>query len=290
MLIEAELIRLHQPEYNILLKDDKSPIYLVVGKRAFPSVKLVRKKELLASEKKTALGPFSSAYKLKQVLKIARKIFPWCDLAEQRVKKGENNPQKILQTHQRPCFYYHLDLCPGACIGKISEDEYQKNLEQLLLFLKGEKKEVLLQMNKQMKQFADDLQFEKANRVKHKIALIQDVTSRQFRLKPDLILPALHDSASQDALDHLRRILIETGAISRLQKLERIEGYDVSNLMGENATVSMVVFLNGNPEKSEYRLFNIRDLNTPNDYQMMKQAISRRSQHPEWSNPNLILV
>ncbi len=290
LLIEAELIRLHQPEFNIQLKDDKSPIYLAINNNAFPSLRLVRKNDLIESEKKTALGPFSSAYKLKQVLKIARKIFPWCDLAEQRASSQTSNPQQELKRYHRSCFYYHLDLCPGACIGQISQEEYAQNLEQLVLFLKGEKKEVIKHMQQQMKQLADELHFEQANKIKQKINLIEDVTSRQFKLKPDLILPALHDSVSQDALDHLRRILIETGVISRLQKLNRIEGYDVSNLMGENAAVSMVVFSQGKPDKSEYRLFNIRSLNTPNDYQMMKQAISRRSKHSEWLTPNLIVV
>ncbi len=283
LLIEAELIRLHQPEFNILLKDDKSPIYLVIENVRFPAVKLVRKGDLIHfKDALYTLGPFSSAYKLKQVLRIARKIFPWCDTAEK-------NPNKDLSNH-KPCFYYHLDLCQGACIGKISSTEYQQMVDQLILFLKGKKKEVIKNMNLQMKQYANELQFEKANQIKQKLLLIEDVTSQRYKLKPDLILPALHDSKNLDSLDHLRRILLETKIISTQSLLARIEGFDVSNLIGQNASVSMVVFVDGEPKKSEYRLFNIKNLTTPNDYQMIKQAISRRSLHSEWQTANLIIV
>jgi excinuclease ABC subunit C len=292
LLIEAELIRLHQPEFNVLLKDDKSPIYIQIQSGAFPSIKLVRKRDLHQEKQKSdiTLGPYSSAYKLRQVLKIARRIFPWCDVAQERVKSETSQPQEELKKYQKSCFYYHLDLCPGACVGLVSAKDYQENLEQLLLFLKGKKKEVLKQMEQRMKQLANDLEFEKASAIKQKMALIQDVTSEKYRLKPDLILPALHEKRSQHALDHLRRILTELGVLSRQAQLTRIEGYDVSNIFGQDAAVSMVVFNQGEPDKSQYRLFNIRNLDTPNDYQMMKQAILRRNTHPEWAAPDLIVV
>lgn len=266
-----------------MLKDDKSPIYLVIENVRFPAVKLVRKGDLKKfNDVAHILGPFSSTYKLKQVLKIARKIFPWCDIAEKNLNRDLSN--------HKPCFYFHLDLCQGACIGKISSTEYQQMIDQLILFLKGKKREVIKKMHHQMQSYAEELQFEKANQIKQKLLLIEDVTSQRYKLKPDLILPALHDSKYLDSLDHLRRILIETKTISTQSLLTRIEGFDVSNLIGQNASVSMIVFIEGEPKKSEYRLFNIKNLTTSNDYQMIKQAISRRSQHPEWQTPDLIIV
>ena len=245
---------------------------------------MVRKGDLINyKDLAHTLGPFSSSYKLKQVLKIARKIFPWCDVAEKNFKEKNS-------ANQKPCFYYHLELCNGACIGKISPKEYQQIIIQLLLFLKGKKKEVIKKMHQQMQKFAAELQFEEANKIKQKILLIEEVTSHRFKLKPDLILPTLHESRAQDSLDHLRKILIDFRLISVQSLLQRIEGFDVSNLMGQNASVSMVVFIEGEPKKSEYRLFNVKDLSTPNDYQMMKQAISRRSKRLEWQTPDLIIV
>ncbi len=293
LLIEAELIRLHQPEYNVLLKDDKSPIYLQITDDIYPRLELVRKRDILKQNLDgTILGPFSSAYKLKQVLKIARRIIPWCDKAAGRIKK-ETAPkaaQEKLGSYQQACFYHHLDLCPGACVGKISPDEYQQNLENLILFLRGQKKVVLKHLQKKMRQLADELKFEEAAEIKHRIELIHDVTSKKYRLKPDLILPALHDAVNRNALDHLRKILIDIMDLPRQYPLKRIEGYDVSNIMGKNASASMVCFTNGLPDKKNYRLFNIRGLDTPNDYQMLKEALKRRQKHPEWGKPNLVIV
>ncbi len=301
LLIEAELIRLHQPEFNVLLKDDKSPVYIHLAGNIYPTVKLVRKRDILRKNLAgTILGPFRSAYQLRQVLKIARKIFPWCDKAEARahkinldqIKKKmlDQKAIKKMSDYQQACFYHHLDLCPGACVGKITPSEYQQNLEQLLLFLRGKTQKVINNLQQKMEQLADELKFEQAAEIKRKIQLIQDVTHKKFRLKPDLILPALHDATNRNAVDHLRKILIDLIDIPRQYRLKRIEGYDVSNIQGQSAAVSMVCFSDGLPNKKHYRLFNIRELDTPNDYQMLKEAISRRQNHPEWGQPNLLVI
>lgn len=300
MLIEAELIRLHQPQFNVLLKDDKSPIYIRITRPPFSKPELVRKRDLNVQQPKgVILGPFSSTTKLKQVLKLARKIFPWCDKAQARMrKKTSSKPEELepaelekkLQSFHQACFYYHLELCPGACVGKISIQEYQQNIDQLILFLRGQKKQVLQNLEEKMQHLAAELKFEQAQKIKFKISLIKDITNQKYRLKPDLILPALHDSAQQNALDHLRRILADYGLIPRRYQLKRIEGFDVSNLMGQSPAVSMVVFSQASPDKKNYRLFNIRNLNQPNDTAMLKQAIARRQNHPEWGRPDLIIV
>jgi excinuclease ABC subunit C len=293
LLIEAELIRLHQPEYNVLLKDDKSPIYVQITDDLFPQLNLVRKRDIIKRNLDgTILGPFHSAYKLRQVLKIARRIFPWCDKTAERIKKNLKPEQayKKLKTYDQACFYYHLDLCPGACVGKISPQNYADNINNLVLFLRGKKKTVLHNLEQKMQKLADELKFEQAAQVKHKIDLINDVTSKKYRLKPDLILPALHDNANRNALDHLRKILIDVTDLPRQYRLKRIEAYDVSNIMGQNAAVSMVCFNHGLPDKKNYRLFNIRGLDTPNDYQMLQEAIRRRQKHPEWGRPNLVVI
>lgn len=308
LLIEAELIRLHQPEFNVQLKDDKSPIYIQITNELYPRLRLVRKRDILKRNLKgTILGPFRSSYKLKQVLKIARRIMPWCDKAAERVgdvvstngaaelvssanTATSAQAQKKLSNYKQACFYHHLDLCSGACIGKISPQKYQENLQDLILFLRGQKKTVLQHLKRKMRAEADELKFEQAAETKRKIELIQDVTDKKFKLKPDLILPALHDAVNRNALDHLRKILIDTANIPKQYGLKRIEGYDVSNIMGQNAAASMVCFTNGLPDKKNYRLFNIQGLNTPNDYQMLKEALNRRQKHPEWGKPNLVVV
>jgi excinuclease ABC subunit C len=275
LLVEAELIRVHQPFFNIRLKDDKSPIYLSLTDEKFPRVVKKRKTDLIKEKPKgTILGPFQSGAKLNEVLKIARKIFPWCE-----------NP-----TGQRACFYYHLDLCPGACVGEIAVADYQENIQELILFLRGKKRVVVQDLIAKMRQAAKKQQFEKAQIYKHKIQSIEEVTRKQYRLSPTLVLPGFGQEQARNGVIELQKFLQTYTNFPRTAKLTRLEGYDVSNIQGTSAAVAMVVFNAGQADKQQYRLFNIRTLNTPNDYQMMQEALQRRQNHPEWSKPSLVVI
>ncbi|MFH2118541.1 MAG: GIY-YIG nuclease family protein [Candidatus Paceibacterota bacterium] len=275
LLIEAELIRTHQPFFNIRLKDDKSPIYLVITDEDFPRVIKKRKTDLIKEKPRgTILGPFPSSSKLNEVLKIARKIFPWC-----------NDP-----AGNRACFYYHLDLCPGACTGEISATAYRENIQELILFMRGKKRAIVKDLIAKMKQASDQQAFEKAQIYKQKILLIEEVTHKQYRLAPNLVLPGFNLEQAQQGLIELQKILQTYTNFPRTAKLSRIEGYDVSNIQGTSAAVGMVVFTDGQIDKQQYRLFNIYTLNTPNDYQMMQEALQRRQNHAEWTKPNLVVI
>lgn len=275
LLIEAELIRTHQPPYNILLKDDKTPLYILVTDEPYSRIMTIRKREI---QKKyfngTLLGPFPSSYKVREVLRIARQIFPWC-----------SDP-----TAGRPCFYYHLQLCPGACIGKISVEEYQTSINHLIMFLKGKKKDVLREMTAEMKTYAAQQEFEKAGRVRDSLSVIKAVTEGRYPMKPNAVLPALKVSAAEESTIQLRQLLSTYLNLPKNIPLSRIEGYDVSNIQGTNATVAMVVFIDGQPDTSEYRLFNIKTINQPNDYGMLQEALQRRQNHPEWGEPDLVVI
>ncbi|MCC6711420.1 MAG: GIY-YIG nuclease family protein [Candidatus Pacebacteria bacterium] len=283
LLIEAELIRVHQPFFNIRLKDDKSPIYLVITNDLYPRVIKKRKNDLLKNKESGAVfGPFQSSYKLNEVLKIARKIFPWC-----------NNPptnQNLEKGKTKACFYYHLDQCPGACIGKISKEAYQENINNLKMFLRGKKTAVIHQLKTKMTSFSDQQQYEQAQQTKLKLQYIQEVTQKTYQLKPDLVLPGFGATKIELGLIELQKILTNYTNFPKNKKLIRIEGYDVSNVQGKNAAVSMVVAQNGKPTNSLYKIFNIQTLDTPNDYQMMKEALTRRQNHPEWGRPDLVVI
>ena len=280
LLVEAELIRTYQPHYNILLKDDKSNLYIHITKDTFPKVLTVRKREITSLHNKgTILGPFPSAYKVTEVLKIARSIFGWC-----------NKKQSSLPTDTKPCFYHHLELCPGACVGAISAAEYQKNIEQLTLFLQGKKKTVLTELAAEMKEAVSAHEFERAAVLRDQRTLITEVTQPKYRLKPDMDTPSLHVSDTRNGLVYLQKILNTYAKLPATYPLDRIEGYDVSNIQGTNAAVALVTFIEGSSSPENYRLFNIRSLNTPNDYHMMKEALARRQDHPEWGLPNLVVV
>lgn len=279
LLIEAELIRAHQPFYNSLLKDDKSKLYLLFTKEDYPRIIRLRKSDLKKRRYQNSLailGPFASSYKVNELLKIVRPIFPWCN------KQNKSDHQA--------CLYYHLELCPGACCDKISPQAYQENIKQLIKLLRGKNKALLKELAQKMKDLATAEKFEEAQKIKNKIDLIKEVTEEQYQLQPELILPDLTRKKQQEALINLRHIMHERGLVDLQYRFQRIEAYDVSNTQGNQATVSMVCFIDGYPELSEYKFFKIRQLAKPNDYAMLQEAIIRRQQHPEWGRPNLIVI
>lgn len=279
LLIEAQLIKAHQPYFNSRLKDDKSNIYLLISKEDFPKVLRVRKTDLNKKTYQNRLalfGPFASASRLSEVLKIIRPIFKWCN-------QGKNKQHKA-------CLYHHLDLCSGACCDSIGKEEYQKDIRQLIAFLKGEKNDLLKELKEEMLNFSREQAYEKALISKNKIELIKEITSKQYKLKEDIILPNFAQQEASEALVHLRHILHQEGILDSQESLDRIEGYDVSNTMGKNATVSMVVLSKGQIDQGQYKFFKIRSLDTPNDYAMLQEALSRRQKHLEWGKPNLIMI
>lgn len=280
LLVEAELIRTYQPQFNILLKDDKSPLYIKITDEKFPKVIRLRKKQIIHGGKKekneVVLGPFSSAQKTQEVLKIVRKIFPWCN------KKASKS--------NRPCFYYHIDQCPGACVGEISQDDYMENINQLILFLKGEKKTVSKNLKEKLKEKIDREEFEDAAVIRDQLEMIEFVTKKTHKLEPELTTQALKNRISEDGIIYLQKIISSYMGLPKTFPLTRIEGYDVSNTQGTNPAVSMVAFIDGVASSSDYRLFNIRTLDTPNDYQMMKEALSRRQNNAKWGIPNLVVI
>jgi len=275
LLIEAELIRTHQPQYNILLKDDKTPLYILITDETYGRVLTVRKKEVQKRVfKGTLLGPFPSGTKVKEVLRISRRIFPWC---------ADPNAN-------RPCFYYHLQLCPGACVGKITPEEYQQNITRLILFMRGKKKDVLHQLEEEMKLSVAKEEYEKAGKLRDSIQVVKTVTQRRYPLRPNPVLPALKVDLAEDSTIQLRQLLATYLELPKNYPLIRIECYDVSNIQGTNAAVAMVVFTNGLADKAEYKLFNIKTIQQANDYGMLQEALQRRQNHPEWGRPDLVVI
>lgn len=275
LLIEAELIRLHQPPFNILLKDDKSPIYILITKEQFPRVLMVRKQIWERSpERGTVFGPFPSAYKVKHVLRIARRIFGWCND----------------QTAKRPCFYYHLGLCPGVCAGTVSPKRYGETIAHLKQFLRGKTATVLRALKAEMKEASGAEDYEHAAELRDKVEYVQYVTSKDHRISPDVELPSLVHSTKEKGLLTLRKIIGTYLPLPHEYRFTRIEGYDVSNVQGTSPTASMVVFTDGEKDPSQYRVFHIRTKETPDDFAMMREALVRRQRHPEWGYPSLILI
>jgi excinuclease UvrABC nuclease subunit len=138
IVLEANLIKQHWPKYNILEKDGKSFIYLVVTDEEFPRLLFVRGRELQRYEtgkiKTLAIfGPYQSYYLLRKALEIVRKIFPYSNCKPGQLK---------------PCFHNQIGLCPGVCVGLVDAKAYHDNIRNIILFFRGDKKALLKKLQR----------------------------------------------------------------------------------------------------------------------------------------------
>jgi len=263
LILEANLIKKYLPRFNIRLTDDKDYLYIKITKEIFPKVVTARKHEL--KESLNFFGPFPSSKTVRETLKSLRRVFPWCNGGK------------------KSCFYYHLLLCPGACVGEINQKDYKKIIKNFIKFMQGKKDSLVKELTKEMSKLSKEQNFEKAAKIKKTLAGIAYITQTQ-RVNLYLENPNFLENEKKLALQELQQVL-------NLPKIpERIEGYDVSNIQGKEAVGSMVVLTKGDIDKSQYRKFKIRIENKPNDVAMMKEIIARRFKHPEWPKPDLIIV
>ncbi|MBI2019942.1 GIY-YIG nuclease family protein [Candidatus Daviesbacteria bacterium] len=270
LILEANLIKKYLPPFNVSLKDDKDYLYIGITKEDFPKVITLRKQDLKRVKK--FFGPFPSARTVRDTLKLLRRVFPWCA-----------NPPGLRNRYSRPCFYYHIGLCPGVCAGLITKQDYQKTIRRFAFFLEGKKEELVEELFREMAEAAKEEKFEEASKVKKMLDginyLLQPNRAQIYLENPNFL-----QEENKQALVKLQKDL-------NLEKLpERIEAYDISNIQGKDAVGSMVVLTNGEIDKSQYRKFRIRVAGRPNDVGMHKEMIRRRLNHPEWPMPDLILV
>lgn len=276
MLTEAELIRQWLPPYNLRLRDDKSPLYIVITDEDFPRVITTRRSQLPKWIKASIFGPFQSGYMVKQVLGSLRPIFRWCN---QAARRGTG----------RPCFFYHIERCSGACCGEVEAKQYRKDMRRLAKVLRGEIKSVRRQFVRSMQLASQSHQYEKAAKIRNQILALDVITTQA--LSPDITLPNLDEkNPGGSAVQELAQQLQKTITLSPRWLPRRIEAYDVSNYGTKAATVAMVVFIDGQPASSFYRLFNIPRPKHPDDYGMLKIALQRRQNHEEWGIPQLVLI
>ncbi len=247
LIREAELIKRERPKYNIKEKDDKSFLYLVITDDFYPRVILERGRNLEKKKVRSIFGPFVFSSEIRSALQIIRKIFPFSTHTKKEIER------------KKPCFFNQINLCPGTCAGKIDRRRYLKDIKNIEMFFQGKKREVIKNLEKEMKKESDKTNYERAGELKRKIGL----------------------------LNHIQDIIIAKKPPE--QKKLRVEGYDVSNISGKDAVGSMVVMTGGEMQKEEYRLFKIKTVLGPDDAAMIREVIRRRFKN-NWQIPDLILV
>src|SRR5690349_1700535 len=166
LLLENNLIKSHEPRYNILYRDDKSYPYVCLTGERFPQLRFHRGK---LERQHKYFGPFPSAGAVREGMALLQKVF--------QLRTCENT---VFQNRSRPCMLHQIQRCSGPCVGLISEEEYAHDVQSALLFLQGKTSEVLEQLQAQMESASATLQFEKAARIRDKLTRVQKLQSRQF--------------------------------------------------------------------------------------------------------------
>ena len=386
LLLENNLIKTLQPRYNVLLKDDKSYPWICIKNEPFSRVFSTRRMIKDGSE---YFGPYTSFKIVYTLLDMIKEIYPLrtCnyDLSKQNIDSGK----------YKVCLEYHIGNCKGPCEGFEPLETYQKEIDAIREILKGNFKQSIRDFKTQMNEFAANLEFEKAQRIKVKIDVLENYQSRSLVANPRIKnLDVFSIISDQDAafvnfiqishgsiirshtmelkkrLDETDKELLELAIIEirerfglltreilvpfevevgegikttipqlgdkkevldlsirnakyvRIEKLKQlqivdpdrhtnrvmaqmkidlrlseeprhIECFDNSNIQGTNPVAACVVFKDGKPSKKDYRHFNIKTVEGPDDFASMEEVVYRRYKRlldEEQPLPQLIII
>lgn len=388
LLLENSMIKEHQPRYNILLKDDKTFPWICIKNEPFPRIFITRQ---VINDGSKYFGPFTSVFIIRTLLELIRKLFPLRNCSR-------NLDLKLISANRysQPCLEYHIGNCLGPCIGMQSHEQYEANLLKIIMILKGNLNDIREYLAIEMSRFSNELNFEKAQLIKEKIAMIDRYQAKSVIVNPRLsnieVLSVLNEESdayvnylrvhkgaivqshnlrirkkieepieeimSSVLLDLRQRLLSNALEVimafkplfippgirisiprkgEKLKLLELsvrnaktfkneillqeqnasmksikdrllhkikndlklgtlpvlIECFDNSNLQGSNPVAACVVFKNGRPAKSEYRMFNIKTVLGPNDFASIEEVVFRRyKRQMEEKNdlPQLIII
>lgn len=261
LFLESEMVKRYMPRYNILLRDDKSQLYVRIDmKSEWPTVTFTRNP---ADDGADYFGPYYNGFALKKALRYLRKSFPYYTKTP---KPGE-----------RPSLDAHLGLAPH---GQTSA-EYHAELRKLVSYIKGNRVQLVHQLERDMKAAAAAQEFELAARLRNRVYNLRELQRRIMFGDKEFL-----DISKDRALGDLANLLDLPASPSR------IEGYDISHMSGTNVVASMVVFTNGVSNRSEYRKFKAR-IDTNDDYRNMYETLLRRLSEKNltsWGKPDLLLI
>ena len=181
LLLEQNLIKQHRPPYNVMLRDDKSYIYIFVSAdKPYPRIASGRGKGKHQVGK--FFGPYPSAYNARDMLLSLQKLF--------NVRQCENS---FFAQRKRPCLQYQIKRCSAPCVGLISPEEYAQDVQNSIRFLKGDTKELNTELIANMEQAAEKLEFEKAVFYRDRLGLLREVQSQQaiYKIKGEADILAI---------------------------------------------------------------------------------------------------
>lgn len=263
LFLESEMIKRYMPRYNVLLRDDKSQLFVRIPmKEPYPAVTFTRQP---ADDGATYFGPYYNGWAIKKALRYLRKVFPY--------SVHERMPNTL-------CLQYHLGLCPGVEAQKTTSEEYKKTLKKLSRYLSGERKALITELERDMKTLSAEHKYEEAAMLRNKLRDLKQLSQQIIFSDREFM-----DISKDQALSGLQQLL------SLPHAPKRIEGYDISHMSGTNNVASMVVATNGLADKSQYRKFKMQ-LPGNNDFAHMNETMRRRfsDKHADWPRPDLLLI
>ena len=386
LLLENNLIKKYKPRYNVLLKDDKSYPWICLKNERFPRIFPTRRMIKDGSE---YFGPYTSMKTVGTLLDLIKGLYQirTCnyDLAQEKINSGK----------YKVCLEYHLGNCKGPCEGFETEAHYNENIIAIRDILKGNFKASLGQFKTQMKDLAQEMQFEEAQKIKDKIDILEKYQSKSTVVNPKINNVDVFSIVSDDSFGYVNFLQLSFGSIIRSHTLEikkkleetdqellelavvelrarfnslskeiytqmpldlgedlkvtvpqlgdkkrildlsvrnakfyrmerfkqikitdpdkhanrimaqmktdlrlkeeprHIECFDNSNIQGTNPVAACVVFKNGKPSKKDYRHFNIKTVEGPDDFASMEEVVFRRYKRllsEEQPLPQLIII
>jgi len=262
LFLESEMVKRYMPRFNILLRDDKSQLFVRIDmKSEWPHVSFTRNP---ADDDANYFGPYYNGYAVKKALLYLRKIFPYY-----------TKPPK---TSDRPDLDSHIGLSP---LPGTTSEEYKVTLRKLIRYFEGGRKSLVREMEKEMHVAAKLHDFETAARLRNRIRDLGELQRRIMFGDKEFL-----DISKDRALSDLTSLL-------GLKKIPaRIEGYDISHMSGTNVVASMVVFTNGVSDRANYRKFKM-SIEHNNDVYNMHETLFRRLSEKNlksWGKPDLLLI
>jgi excinuclease ABC subunit C len=211
LLLENTLIKKIQPRYNVSLKDGKTYSYLCIKKERFPRVFFTRK---VIRDGSLYFGPYTSKWRTKILLELIKSLFPLRTCAlNLSAKNIEQNKFKV-------CLEYHIKNCLGPCVGYESEDAYQEKIEQIKNILKGNFAEVKAHMAQKMLEYAENLEFEKAQEIKEKMVAFEDYQSKSTIVSTTIKDVDVFAIAQSQELACINYLKVVNGAIINTYTIE----------------------------------------------------------------------
>ena len=387
LLLENNLIKQWNPKYNILLKDGKTYPSIIVTNEYFPRIFQTRKINRKAG---TYFGPYSHVQTMYMLLELIQNLYPL------RRCKTPITADGVAKKRYRECLDYHIKNCAGMCIGKVSHEEYMRWIDEAKEILKGNTREIELQLKKEMAELAEQLRFEEAELLKRKYLILENYRSKsevvssvvtnvdvynieagekeayinylhvvngcitqaftfeikkrleetpeellvlgigemrkrypsgskevivpfpveQFLNNVEFTIPQRGDKKKLLELSRLNVLQYKKDRILQADKLNpeqkgvrmmkelqtllgmekmpiSIECFDNSNSQGTDAVAGCVVFKMGKPSKKDYRKYNIKTVDGPDDYASMQEVVRRRysrMMEEETPLPDLIIT